>query len=147
MIRRGFEMLYSASSYIRVSNKYKLKCYWFYVERKLPIAPYEHIIKDYDPLKCKDAETSVNEFFTGLEIEMLRNYISDLSLEVKEVDLPLPSNCIPLSHSPSGGGEGYYLLSEQEDYNLPFKVWGYYDSKNPDDLLECSDEEKGNGLK
>ena len=33
----------------------------------------------------------------------------------------LPTGAIPV-----GGDCDFYMLSEHDDYNLPFRAWGYY---------------------
>ena len=134
--------LYQGRSLIQLNKKYKIQCYWFCVNRYKPFAPYAELIKDYDPRKngIKVAQRGVDSFFTEQEIEMLDHYLNTrkMDLEVEEFkNLPVESNFVGIIDAPLGGGAKELILSEEEeDYSLPFEVWGYYDCKDQEDLVE-----------
>lgn len=113
--------LYSGSSLIRLNEQYKVRCYWFCVDR------------------------GVNESFTEQEIKSLETYLAtkEICLEIKEVEeLPVDGEFVGLVDSPLGGGAGFIKLNEYDGYDLPFKIWGFYDSKDSEDLVYSPEKEE-----
>jgi len=107
---------------------------WFVVDRKIPPVPYETSIKSYrpnskDPGKYRYPEGFIDECFTYQETNALTEYLKRYPGECKisEVELPIEPNLAGNGALAIGGLEGFYMLSKDENYNLPFKVWGYYD--------------------
>jgi len=142
--------LFEAYSMANDSKYGEFKIYWFYEERKVPVAPYEVLIYGYEPKY--HSEMTVNEYFTEEEIELLREYLEKAhhsKLYVQEEILPIPNNLLPFSAIGSSSTysiikadennieckhietiEDYILLSEEKGYSLPFKVSGYYSLEN-----------------
>jgi hypothetical protein len=48
-------------------------------------------------------------------------------IDGKMSKLPFPENIMGTSAIPVGGGTDFVTTSESDDYDLPFKVWGFYD--------------------
>ena len=132
----------------------QIKVHWFCEDRNEPIGPYDQLIQDFEPGQNLYAEDSINECFTEEEIEQLREYLERVhgyKLHAIEVNLPMPE-CMPYGAIGAGGvlamstsGElgiirghhdDYYMLSTEEEYSLPFKVWGYFDTAEPADEAE-----------
>lgn len=133
--------LYQGRSIISINNHYQVQCYWFYVNRDIPVASYAELIKDYSPIEesIEAAERAVNGYFTEHEIKILKDYlkVKGIGLEVEEVKhLPVEPDYIGLADLPLGGGAGHIHLTEHEGYSLPFNVWGYYDLKDSQDLVQ-----------
>jgi hypothetical protein len=84
-----------------------------------PTAPDDHSYeKDY-----------VDELFTRDEADQLAQYLQeahDTDVTITEVSTPVPDNIIGVGAIAVGGDCDFYMLSEHDDYTLPFKAWGYY---------------------
>ena len=54
-------------------------------------------------------------------------------MQISEVALPAPiytedgPGVLPIGAIAVGGASGFYMLSEEPEYDLPVKVWGYFD--------------------
>ena len=132
--------LFRCRSLIRFNKQYEVQCYWFCVDRKQPVVPYQELMIDYDPNieGIEIAERGVNDFFTEQEIETLEDYLAtkEIGLEIWKAEVfPVKSTYVGLGDAPLGGGAGNIKLSEFEGYSLPFKVWGFYDSKDLEDMV------------
>lgn len=77
----------------------------------------------------------VDESFTRHEADQLAEYLREShgeQVNIAQVDLPIATQAddgatyIPVGAISVGGCCDFYMLSEHVDYNLPFKVWGYY---------------------
>jgi hypothetical protein len=106
---------------------------WFRNERAKD-RPYAELIKDYRPTdeNAFYSELCVDEFFTKDEAEILKGYLGqnhgDAGVNtIKAVKLPLPSNVMGIGAMPVGGNNDFYMLDKEENYSLPFRVWGYLD--------------------
>jgi len=138
-----FKKLYRAHSVIdNYKGKINVAFMWFVCERDNSIIiPYDELIEGYESLlKNKDrihrdyAEVAINEKFREIEIKMLRDYLKnyhDSELIVEEVPLPLNDEGQRQFYSAVaiGGEVGFYQLCEEEEYDLNFKVWAYYDTR------------------
>lgn len=126
----------------------QIKVHWFCEHRNGSIGPHDQLIQDYMPGENLYAEVSIDECFTEEEIEQLREYLERVhgdKLHAIEVNLPMPE-CMPYGaigalciFKPDGeisAVEDYYMLNEEEEYSLPFKVWGYFDTEEPADEAE-----------
>jgi hypothetical protein len=107
---------------------------WRMLNRVQSVAPYAELIVNYeilDRLEQLHLENFLDEAFTAEEIVELRNCLSKIqqaSLQVEELSLPLrdtgvadPQTFLALSR------QEIHLLGEDEDYDLPFQVYGRYD--------------------
>ena len=62
----------------------------------------------------------------------------DSDLKPSQVDLPAPIvsesgvGVLPLGAIAVGGGTDFYMLSEEPEYDLPVKIWGYFDVRDCD---------------
>jgi hypothetical protein len=105
--------------------------YWFYYETtRRRQALYEVLIKDYDA-KENDAyaEGAIEELFSADEAAALKVYLDavhgDGTTVIEPVELPMRKS-FPFGAIGAGENDDYYMLSEDFEYNLPFKVWGYF---------------------
>ena len=46
---------------------------------------------------------------------------------------------MPISAIAVGGACDFYMLSEHDDYSLPFKAWGYYSIDGASDFYTLSE--------
>ncbi|MDY0042029.1 MAG: hypothetical protein RBS57_17085 [Desulforhabdus sp.] len=108
-----------------------VKFNWYCVERPEPVAPWEDLIANSNRLEERHLNAlkkDVSRYFTEEEIVRLGNYLQErygLELSSEEVALPIKRKGVFFAE----GDEVIYdfiELSEQENYHLPFKVWGYY---------------------
>lgn len=118
--------------------------HWFrHGRRETPVAPYETLILGYKQLKPDEqerAEAMVDEMFTDAEFQALRAYLyesqpgADLrtSMMVPPISSTKQENernrglVRPFSICEEGESGGFYRLTEQPGYALPFPVWGYF---------------------
>jgi hypothetical protein len=118
---------------------------WFVDKRQQPLdLPYTSLIENYGGAASRYQEGALEELFTKAEAEALANYLrehyDDNSVLIERAALPLPSNIIGLGACPAGGGPDFLLISENDDYRLPFEVWGYFDTRHaePEELSELA---------
>jgi len=134
------EKIYTANSNIDEFNGIKnVTFHWYYGDREWVDANYNSIIKGYEDMTSEDkrkAEEVINEYFTIDEIEFIRPYLKSKfnNIDVEEVSLPLnvkyfdqEDNEVRIKYPFSFTAYGYntICLDKQEDYDLPFNVWGY----------------------
>jgi hypothetical protein len=91
---------------------------------------YRDLIRDCDPGPY--AKGYIDELFTQEEAEALkqyldRNYGDAGTNTIHKVDLPVAGNTMGVGAIAVGGGTDFYMLDKDEEYSLPFKVWGYFD--------------------
>ena len=105
---------------------------WFRCERGEP-RPYAELIENYDPGDDMGyAEGAIDEMFTEAEAVALKAYLDRehggaVVTTIKEGRLPLPANNMGVGAIPVGGGDDFYMLNRaRPQYDLPFKVWGYF---------------------
>jgi hypothetical protein len=124
------------------SGREQVTLHWFRTDRTEPVAPYPGLILGYgqmSPEQQRSAERMVNELLTEEEYRALRDYLqtkkrADLRIGVlvAPVNALKPANELglglvrPFGAHVDGEGGGFYRLSEDPDYTLPFSVWGYY---------------------
>lgn len=104
---------------------------WFVDNREDPPAPYESLI-DYSQIGPPKgyAEIFVKECFTADEAAALVGYLREFYDDeptVRPVELPVIENVMPFGGIPLGGGVDNLSISREPDYDLPFKVCGYFD--------------------
>ena len=119
----------------------RLHFVWFVESRAKPLPlPYEDLIDGYWSLGRNErgyAEEALQERFTEQEIDQLREYLllfrSSSPLMVSELELPSKTKDYPpypWGAMTVGGLTDFYMLSDHEDYRLPFSVWGYFDLRD-----------------
>lgn len=107
---------------------------WFVVYREAPAFSYEQLIEEYgNQLDSSSyiSENNLNELFTEREAGILKEYILRVHKQgcvVKEANLLLEYYSFGYEDIVLGYEEGLYKLDEEEYYNLPFVVLGYYDA-------------------
>jgi hypothetical protein len=118
--------------------------HWFVVDRKpclfgsdgtLGIG-YDEVIADYDAAAVyhRHSEEAVEELFTKDEADTFvawaRANRNGGDTMIREYALPVQNNIMPLGAIPVGGPQNFLMIDRSPDYNLPFKAWGYYDTRN-----------------
>ena len=109
---------------------------WFMERRdKLIVSPSD-VISDYFSMDDHDrayAEDYIGSLFTHDEVLQLRGYLSDQGdrgeFESRLVKFPVQRSdgLVSVGAMAVGGSDDFYMLNEEDEYSLPFKVWGYYD--------------------
>jgi len=113
---------------------------WFVVYRENPIVSYEKPLNGY--LKNQDnllhiSEENVRELFTEEEANAFKEYLSKEHREecdIREADLLTEINPWGYGDKTLGHREGFYRLYQEDGYDLPFVVWGYYDVSHAKDV-------------
>lgn len=104
---------------------------WYCLERAEPVFPYEEVIADYEQLDEKQRhalQRDIRRYFTATETSALASYLEGkygLELVVEPVPLPIRERGRFFDEGSSVIYD-FLELSEQEDYPLSFRVWGYY---------------------
>ena len=127
-----------------VSVQKQITFHWFRIQREAPLAPYETLLlgyKNLTPEVRSRAEALVDEFFSESEFHQLRDYLRQRHGEdLRTTVLMAPVSAVkpdlgtragslrPFAQCDVGRetGGGFCRLSDEEDYGLPFPVWGYY---------------------
>jgi hypothetical protein len=113
--------------------------HWFVNKRERPLfgpggslgIEYRDVITDYDPNDMLP-EGAVEELFTEAEAkafcEFLNAHRDYTNTEIKPYSkFPISNSMMGLGATPMGGGIDNLMTGDAPDYNLPFKVYGYYD--------------------
>jgi hypothetical protein len=112
---------------------------WFVDKRPAPMnRPYRELIEPY--LRREDwdtglAEEAIDEMLSAEEAEALAAWLRKHRPQygepkITEAELPIGPNTMGVSGIPLGGGQDVLLTGEAPDYDLPFKVGGYYDLRH-----------------
>jgi hypothetical protein len=110
---------------------------WFKEKPEAGSRPYAQLIAGY-PDGCGPgdskayAEEYIDELFTEHEAGQLADYLStfkDSVTTIDEVALPVANNVMGFGALPVGRDTDFYMLSRHEAYQLPFSVWGYFDTR------------------
>lgn len=111
---------------------------WFYIGRDSnPPVPYSEAIADWTPNEDGKrnydtfgyTEGFIDELFTLNEALQLVSFLAANRVGthgISAVELPEASNRIGFDHLPYGGSDDRYALWRAEDYDLPFKVEGWF---------------------
>ncbi|MBA7553281.1 hypothetical protein ES705_45871 [subsurface metagenome] len=108
---------------------------WFMTSREKPFIPYKKGIKNYEKGNLYQ-EGAIDELFTRQEADQLVAYLEKehkddiLKTSIDEQKLPLANDIMGIGCIPVGGGNDFYMLDGEKNYNLPFKAWGYFDLRN-----------------
>jgi hypothetical protein len=137
--------LFTVISQVANLHGYKnVGIWWFVVERTRSLfgadgalgIPHARVITGYDATDeyRSYCESAVEELFTADEarafVEFLRTRRNDTSATIKPATLPIERNQMGHGAIPVGGGPDFLTISDSLDYDLPFKVWGYFDVRN-----------------
>jgi hypothetical protein len=63
----------------------------------------------------------------SLLVAFLRVHLNDETATIEPAELPIASNTLGVGTIPTGGGPDHLLIADSPDYDLPFKVSGFYD--------------------
>jgi hypothetical protein len=136
--------LYHVYSTVKEFHRHRdVRFEWFILDRGGAVGPYAELIAGYDPPTYYDwPETAVNELFTADEARMLVEYLdkhhrTESVQSIERADLPFAPNTMPYVAIPVGGPQDFLMLSERDEWPLPFKVWGYYDLRQHDRVPDC----------
>jgi hypothetical protein len=99
-------------------------------EKILPLSKYlpENLRKG-----CKNkrfVEEHIREHFTREETEKIMGYLIHsgiMAFRIHECTLPEDGSILPVGWISEGGGQDHYLFYQEKDYDLPFKIAGYFD--------------------
>ncbi len=113
---------------------------WFVVHRKTPFVSYAQLIKNYGRELNRSHhifENNIKELFTEQEANGLKEYLLRKHKQecvVKSADLLLEAYTLGYGDIVPEYGEGFYKLNEDDGYDLPFVVWGFYDINLAEDV-------------
>ena len=90
-------------------------------------------------------EAAWNELFSveeaaALVAWLLRSY-GDGGEEVTIKPMEPSSDCIPIGAIPAGGASDFYMFTEEDHYDLPFRAWGYYELDDPETVIRAPEME------
>ena len=107
--------------------------HWFRHDRGERRA-YGELIENYDSSDDHAAygEGAIDELFTEIEATALKEYLDREHTDsgvttIKEMHLPISNNLAGFGAMAVGGGDGFYMLSTEPTYTLPFEARGYFD--------------------
>jgi hypothetical protein len=156
--------LYSAMSFVdNFEDRDTVTVNWYYgdVASRWKDIDYYELIADFKDMSESEKSKSieiVNQHFTGIEIDLLRDYLRknlEIGLYVLEESLPIKTyyidsignRCFYESIHACEYSENTVFLNKVENYSLDFAVSGRFD---PDDGLpyrEFPDDCTGNGIR
>ena len=123
---------YSIGDYTRDDVIYHdVRFNWYRLERDEPAAPYETLIADHDRLNERDRmvlQADVDRYLTEEEVKVLGEYLGRTraqELFVFPVTLPVSGPGSILDSAESIVFD-FVQLSEEKEYDLPFRAWGYF---------------------
>jgi hypothetical protein len=93
--------------------------------------PCTEPIENYDGSDPSVAEGAIDELFTAIEANALKEYLDREhggvgQTVIEERTLPIPNDVMGVRAKPVGGGDGRHMLDREEAYGLPSRVQGYY---------------------
>jgi hypothetical protein len=119
-----------AFDWFRVYNR---SCKEIAVEFDELIERYDELIEGYNPRETGRlyAEDAIEEMFTETEATALKAYLDrehgdEGVTTIKEAKLPIGNNTMGVGAIAVGGGDDFYMLHKEPEYDLPFKAEGYY---------------------
>jgi hypothetical protein len=135
--------LYNAWSYV---NNYapgidNLKFSWFASDRQRQNFNYSNALVFYDD---QYSLGYIDELLTLEEVLELKDYLMKTycsELFYKEVQLPITYKIAGFNAMPFGGGDDFYLLHKDSEYNLSIKIEAFFSKyKNRVDDLQIKSE-------
>ena len=133
--------LYSAYSiFADFAGRKDVRINWFRTDRDNPVAPYSQLIKGFEQLTehfSVHASKHADELLTYSEafsIQCSVGFITGEDVFLKEVNLPIDpysenNDSGPLSHLNNrdlGKLSGYFIATEEEEFDNSFPFWGYF---------------------
>ena len=118
---------------------------WYVREREEPPVPYEEAIEAPDRVSHIYLQSLLDGLFTEKELSMFRKYLAEKhgnKVSAKVVELPLTGCEMAVWDLPLDSRRNIHLLDEEECYDLPFKVGGWYDISNSVEYQTPRAEEK-----
>lgn len=117
---------------------------WFNTADARPDLPFAALIEGYDEMDTyfrRYSEGYVSELFTAEQARALVTYLDqhhghESVQATTRVKLPVPGNIMGCGAIPVGGPQDFYLLCKEEEWTLPFEVWGYYDLRQHEPVAE-----------
>ncbi|MGH7889775.1 MAG: hypothetical protein ACRENF_04415, partial [Thermodesulfobacteriota bacterium] len=109
---------------------------WFVVHRENPVFSSDEVITELRELGKEVEnlrpifENNIKELFTCGEACALKEYLFTVrkhKCEIKRANLFLESYTLGYADTLPEFGQGFYRLTQDDSYDLPFSVWGYYD--------------------
>jgi hypothetical protein len=138
--------LYSVTSNVKEFHGCKDVTFrWFFAAERAQRRPYADLIKHYqaDDEYRMYSEGYIEELFSEDEARQLKEYLDrehghEGTNSITEERLPIGRNVMGVGAVPVGGGDDFYMLDQEPNYSLPFKVWGYFNLVGCE-LLDGSD--------
>jgi hypothetical protein len=127
--------LYHVTTVVKEYNGHKNVSFkWFFAGMRHSRLPYTELIAGYDPddEDIHYPEGAVDEMFTEDEANQLKSYLDrehggSGTTSIKAAEIPIPKNTISAGALPVGGPQDLYQLQNEDRYDLPFEVMGYFD--------------------
>jgi hypothetical protein len=122
-----------------------LKISWFMVGREEPQVPFEEVIVNYEKLSLSTRvhpENFIKELFTREEAELLKSYLDSpgkFSAVVEVCRLPVSEHSRGYRDFPPAPGIDFFILPDRENYNLPFRVEGVFNTNMADRRVAADD--------
>ncbi|NIM18400.1 MAG: hypothetical protein GTO45_40995 [Candidatus Aminicenantes bacterium] len=122
-----------------------LKISWFMVGREEPQVPFEEVIVNYAKLSLSakvNPENFIKELFTLEEAELLKRYLDSLrkfNATIEVCQLPVNEHARGYRDFPPAPGIDFFILSDKENYNLPFRVEGVFNTNMADRRVVADD--------
>jgi len=155
ILMQEIKKLYSAFSVRNIDNEYT-QVDWYNADFKISSVDYEEIISGYNgmtPEEKRWAECVVDEFFTFDEIKLLEQFFTEkvgIKLNVVEHTFPIIlysmddfgeiSRRSSKRESEDLKGTNTIQLNKMDNYDLPFKVWGFIYQDNSTSSTEIPEK-------
>ncbi len=144
------EKIYRVHSVAREVT-YKDKIYdhvpihWFIIDCSEPPVPMDQAIAEYntlDPEMRQDLEEYILEQFTLEQAEQLRNFLimRNSKATIEEIELPLVDSRKSFKKLDPMEGTGFYPIHKNQEYNLPFKVEGFFNTNSAEEIIQGDDK-------
>jgi hypothetical protein len=102
--------------------------FWLFHEDTLPEEVYEQLIPAHLDRSSPNLRSAVEQTFDGDEVRQLRAYFGrhGEQVTVEEVEGPLGEHDFGDQIRSVGGNDGFYEFSGAADWDLPFRVSGFF---------------------
>lgn len=136
-----FTVTSTVPSFMRRGAFFKnVTVHWFVADRKAPVVDLRDWIDFEKAVDLDYSVGAVNELFTADEAAAFREYLlmvhGDDSAKIEPAAGKMPDDIIPWGAIPVGGSSDFYQLGADDDYSLPFDVWGYFDVEQHERIPE-----------
>lgn len=130
---------------------YKNKTYdnvpieWYIIGRTDPPVPFAEAIAEYNSLDSemrKDLEEYLMGQFTLDQAEKLRNFLIQRNSKtwIEEIELPLVDARKSFRALEPLEGTGFYPVYKGQDYHLPFKAEGFFNTNVAEESVQGDDK-------